>query len=156
MTIPVSEDDVYIDTHTVTNSIVSHTGGTEYENLVTSPATVSTTIADDSDPVTATLTANVSSISEAGGSIIYTVTLTGAPGAVSPVTQPLVFTLANGETVTIGAGFTTGTATATYTDPQITTQANITNSIASVSPVAGQYEHLDTAGTTNVDVNYGT
>ena len=32
VTIPVSEDDVYIDTHVVTNSIVSHTGGTEYEN----------------------------------------------------------------------------------------------------------------------------
>ena len=49
MTIPVSEDDVYIDSHTVTNSIVSHAGGTEYENLVTNPATVTTTITDDSD-----------------------------------------------------------------------------------------------------------
>jgi hypothetical protein len=152
VTFPVQGDDVYQDGGTFDITMTNATGG-NYEQLVhTDTATV--TVNDTINQVTATLTADVSSISENGGSIIYTVTLTGGPGVVSPVTQPLVFTLTNGETVTIPTGFTSGTATKTYTDAEITTQANITNSIASVQSGSGQYEDLDTAGTTNVDVNY--
>ena len=72
-------------------------------------ATVTTTITDDADAVTATLTAT-GSTSEDGGSITYTVTLTGAPGAVDPDTA-LSFLLANGETVTIAAGAISGSVT---------------------------------------------
>ena len=104
VTIPVNEDDVYIDTHVVTNSIASHTGGTEYENLVTVSTPVSTTITDDNDQVTATLTATPST-SEQGGSITYTVTLTSGLSPFAP-TSDLDFTLANGEHVIVAANAT--------------------------------------------------
>ena len=83
--VPVSLDDVYVEVNSISNAIASvSSGGSEYESLVVDPATVSTTITDDVDVVTATLTATAST-SEDGGSITYTVTLTGAPGAVDPM-----------------------------------------------------------------------
>ena len=63
---------------------------------MTNPATVTTTITDDSDPVTATLSATPST-SEDGGSITYTVTLTSGLSPFTP-TSNLDFTLANGQT----------------------------------------------------------
>src|SRR5690606_102621 len=146
--VPFAEDDVYLETDTVSATISGvASGGTEYEQLVINPAAAVTTITDDVDPVTATLTADVSSISETGGTIVYTVTLTGSPAPIAPQTgQPLTFTLANAETVTILAGQTTGSASQTYTDAEITNQANITNFIANVTGGA-QYENLVTAGT---------
>ncbi|WP_314946419.1 immunoglobulin-like domain-containing protein, partial [Bradyrhizobium cosmicum] len=141
-TIPVNEDDVYIDTHLVTNSILSHTGGAEYENLVTNPATVTTTITDDSDPVTATLTATPST-SEQGGAITYTVTLTSGLNPFTP-TGDLDFTLANGEHVLVQAGQASGSTTIPVNedDVYIDTQL-VTNSILSHTGGAA-YENLVT------------
>ncbi|WP_459594990.1 beta strand repeat-containing protein, partial [Bradyrhizobium diazoefficiens] len=152
-TIAVNEDDVYIDTHPVTNSIVSHTGGSEYESLVTNPATVTTTITDDQDPVTATLTTSTAGISEFGGSVTYTVTLTSGLTPFTPKTD-LVLTLANGEHVTIFAGQPSGSVTTNYTDAQITNQASIADSITGVFSGGGEYEQLLTTGTTSVPVVY--
>ncbi|MEY9539954.1 ATP-dependent Zn protease [Bradyrhizobium diazoefficiens] len=152
-TIAVNEDDVYIDTHPVTNSIVSHTGGSEYESLVTNPATVTTTITDDQDPVTATLTTSTAGISEFGGSVTYTVTLTSGLTPFTPKTD-LVLTLANGEHVTIFAGQPSGSVTTNYTDAQITNQASIADSITGVFSGGGEYEQLLTTGTASVPVVY--
>ncbi|MDA9504386.1 hypothetical protein XI09_06400, partial [Bradyrhizobium sp. CCBAU 11386] len=137
----------------VTNSILSHTGGSEYESLVTNPATVTTTITDDQDPVTATLTTSTAGISEFGGSVTYTVTLTSGLTPFTPKTD-LVLTLANGEHVTIFAGQPSGSVTTNYTDAQITNQASIADSITGVFSGGSEYEQLLTTGTTSVPVVY--
>ena len=157
--VAVERDDVNLETDSIDNSI---TGVTEanagsdgaFENLGYDASTVSTTITDDSDAVTATLSTSTTDISEDGGDIIYTVTLTGGPGAIDPDAN-LVINLANGEQVTILAGQTSGSVTATYTDAEITNQTAITNSISGVVSGGTEYESLQTAGSTSVDVNYG-
>ena len=130
---------------------VSVSGG-NFEQLGT-PTVGTVTLTDTTDTVTATLTTSTTTLSENGGDITYTVTLSGGPGAITP-TSNLTFTLANGEHVTINAGQPSGSVTKTYTDAQITTQANIGNSITGVTG-GTEYEHLVTAGSTLVDVNYG-
>src|SRR5207237_150160 len=80
---------------TMTVGIVGTSGG-NFEGLTTT-STVTTTVADDSDATTVTLTA-AGSVTE-GGSIVYTASLD------SPVTgSPLVVTLSNGQTITIPVG----------------------------------------------------
>ncbi|MFA7383998.1 MAG: DUF5801 repeats-in-toxin domain-containing protein [Desulfurivibrionaceae bacterium] len=114
---------------------------------------VSTTITDTINPVTATLSTTTTSILETGGAITYTVTLAGGPGDIDPDTN-LVFNLANGEQVTITAGSTSGSVTHTYSDSEITTQPSIGNSISGIASGGTEYEHLVTAGTTLVDIDY--
>ena len=65
-----------------------------------------------------------------------------------------MFTLLNGEQVTIAAGAISGSVTRTYTNAQITDQASIINSIVSVSAGGTEYEQLLTAGATAVPVTY--
>ena len=97
-------DDVYAEgAETMTLNATVVTGSVASVNAGTG------TITDDSDTVTATLAATAST-SEDGGSITYTVTLTGGPGSIVPNT-PLSFLLANGETVTIAAGAISGSVT---------------------------------------------
>jgi hypothetical protein len=103
-------------------------------------------------PPTATLTTSTTQISETGGSIVYTVTLSG-DGAVAPKTD-LTFTLANGEEVTIKAGDLSGSSTSTYSDADITNQQAIANSIKEVASGGSEYENLVTTGSTAVDVGY--
>src|SRR5205823_5394096 len=80
---------------TLTVAITGTSGGS-IEGLTTT-STVTTTVADDSDATTVTLSA-AGSVTE-GGSIIYTASLD------SPVTgSPLVVTLSNGQTITIPVG----------------------------------------------------
>ncbi|EEF78887.1 retention module-containing protein [Methylophaga thiooxydans] len=157
--VAVERDDVYLETDSIDNSITSVSeanAGSDgaFENLGYDASTVSTTITDDSDAVTATLSTSTTDISEDGGDIIYTVTLTGGPGAIDPDAN-LVINLANSEQVTILAGQTSGSVTATYTDAEITNQTAITNSISGVASGGTEYESLQTAGSTSVDVNYG-
>ncbi|TPM96043.1 type I secretion C-terminal target domain-containing protein, partial [Mesorhizobium sp. B2-1-5] len=149
-----NDEDVYLDASSRTATIINTSGG-NFEHLVVGAATATAQVTDTTNTVTATLTSSTIPVSENGGSILYTVTLTGTPGSVAP-TAPLTFTLANGETVTVATGATTGSVTHTYTDAQITNQANISNSIASVQSGGSEYEHLVTAGSTTVDVNYLT
>ena len=72
----------------------------------------------------------------------------------------LVVKLANGEEVTIYAGDTSGFVDKVYTDADITTQANITNSFDTTTPTSWivlggtEYEKLVPTGETNVDVDY--
>ncbi|MED7670993.1 hypothetical protein GXB78_27730, partial [Pseudomonas moraviensis subsp. stanleyae] len=83
-------------------------------------------VTDTIDTSTVKLTADTS-VAE-GGTVTYTATV-GAPVTGSPV----VVTLANGQTITIGVGQTTGTATAVASNDALTGHAPITNSITGVT-----------------------
>ncbi len=117
----------------------------------TAQGTVTTTIVDDEDPVTATLSSATDEVSDLGGSITYTITLTGSPGEIDPDTD-LVFELANGETITIAAGEISGSTTVKYSDAQITDQSSIDNSIVGVLSGGNEYEKLNMTGATSVAV----
>ncbi|WLG62653.1 LapA family giant adhesin [Pseudomonas sp. FP1762] len=132
VTVPAPSDDVYKDAGSVQATITSATGG-NFENLVPSTAPAVTTVTDTIDTSTVKLTADTS-VAE-GGTVTYTATV-GAPVTGSPV----VVTLANGQTITIGVGQTTGTATAVVANDALTGNAPITNSITGVS--GGNFEDL--------------
>ncbi|MBV4548302.1 LapA family giant adhesin [Pseudomonas triticicola] len=154
-TIPAPSDDVYKDAGSVQATITSATGG-NFENLVPSAAPAVTTVTDTIDTSTVKLTADTS-VAE-GGTVTYTATV-GAPVTGSPV----VVTLANGQTITIGVGQTTGTATAVASNDALTGHAPITNSITNVT--GGNFENLvadktpvsttvtDTVDTTNLSLS---
>ncbi|MER2100538.1 MAG: LapA family giant adhesin [Pseudomonas atacamensis] len=153
--VPAPSDDVYKDAGSVQATITSATGG-NFENLVPSTAPAVTTVTDTIDTSTVKLTADTS-VAE-GGTVTYTATV-GAPVTGSPV----VVTLANGQTITIGVGQTTGTATAVAANDALTGNAPITNSITNVS--GGNFENLvadktpvstsvtDVADTTNLSLS---
>ncbi|MFG0630369.1 immunoglobulin-like domain-containing protein [Pseudomonas sp. xss_2] len=128
---PVSND-VYQGHAPVTNSISNVSGGS-YEHLVANPASVSTAVTDVQDTTTVTLTATPS-VTE-GGSIVYTASV-GAPVTGSPV----VVNLANGQSITIAIGQSSGTVSAPVTNDVYQGHAPVTNSITSVS--GGNYESL--------------
>ncbi len=154
-TVPAPSDDVYKDGGSVQATITSATGG-NFENLVPSTAPAVTTVTDTIDTSTVKLTADTS-VAE-GGTVTYTATV-GAPVTGSPV----VVTLANGQTITIGVGQTTGTATAVASNDALVGNAPITNSITGVS--GGNFEDLvadktpvstsvtDVADTTNLSLS---
>ena len=131
-TVPAPSDDVYKDAGSVQATITSATGG-NFENLVPSTAPAVTTVTDTIDTSTVKLTADTS-VAE-GGTVTYTATV-GAPVTGSPV----IVTLANGQTITIGVGQTTGTATAVAANDALTGNAPITNSITGVT--GGNFEDL--------------
>nr|WP_312819213.1 immunoglobulin-like domain-containing protein [Pseudomonas sp.] len=125
-------NDVYQGHAAVTNSITTVSGG-NYENLVANKATVSTTVTDVRDTTTVTLTATPS-VAE-GGTIVYTATVD------APVTgSPVLVSLANGQTITIPVGQSSGTATGAVTNDVYQGHAPVANNITSVS--GGNYENL--------------
>ncbi|MFK3685047.1 immunoglobulin-like domain-containing protein [Pseudomonas sp. NPDC088890] len=128
---PVSND-VYQGHAPVTNSISNVSGGS-YEHLVANQASVSTAVTDVQDTTTVTLTATP--LVTEGGSIVYTASV-GAPVTGSPV----VVTLANGQSITIAIGQSSGTVSAPVTNDVYQGHAPVTNSITSVS--GGNYESL--------------
>ncbi|MHC5198479.1 immunoglobulin-like domain-containing protein, partial [Pseudomonas frederiksbergensis] len=132
VTVPAPSDDVYKDAGTVQATISTATGG-NFENLVPSTAPAVTTVTDTIDTSTVSLsaTANVAE----GGTVTYTATV-GAPVTGSPVTV----SLANGQTITIDVGKTTGTVTTAAPNDALTGHAPLTNSITNVS--GGNYENL--------------
>ncbi|MBV4544469.1 immunoglobulin-like domain-containing protein, partial [Pseudomonas vlassakiae] len=107
--------------------------GGNYENLVADQASVSTTVTDVQDTTTVTLT-TTPSVAE-GGTIIYTATV-GAPVTGSPV----IVSLANGQTITIPVGQSSGTATEAVTNDVYQGHAAVSNQIIAVS--GGNYENL--------------
>ncbi|WP_178084119.1 immunoglobulin-like domain-containing protein, partial [Pseudomonas sp. F01002] len=70
-----------------------------------------------------------------GGTVTYTATV-GAPVTGSPVTV----SLANGQTITIDIGKTTGTVTTLAPNDALNGHTPLTNAIANVS--GGNYENL--------------
>ncbi|WP_210556938.1 MULTISPECIES: retention module-containing protein [unclassified Pseudomonas] len=155
VTVPAPADDVYKDAGTVQATIKTATGGS-FENLVpsTTPAVTSVTDTIDTTGVKLTATGTVAE----GGTVTYTATV-GAPVTGSPV----VVTLANGQTITIDIGKTTGTVTSIAPNDALTGHAPLTNSISNVS--GGNYENLvadktpvsttvtDTVDTTNLSLS---
>ncbi|VVQ31032.1 immunoglobulin-like domain-containing protein [Pseudomonas fluorescens] len=155
VTVPAPADDVYKDAGTVQTTISTATGG-NFENLVPSTTPAVTSVTDTIDTTTVKLTATTTAAE--GGNVVYTATV-GAPVTGSPV----VVTLANGQTITIGVGQTTGTATTTAPNDALTGHAPLTNSITNVT--GGNYENLvadktpvstnvtDTVDTTNLSLS---
>ena len=155
VTVPAPADDVYKDAGTVQATISTATGG-NFENLVPSTVPAVTNVTDTIDTTTVKLTATESTAE--GGNVTYTATV-GAPVTGSPV----VVTLANGQTITIGVGQTTGTATTTAPNDALTGHAPLTNSITDVT--GGNFENLvadktpvstnvtDTVDTTNLSLS---
>ncbi|WP_223569443.1 retention module-containing protein [Pseudomonas sp. BF-R-26] len=149
------KDDVYKDAGTVQATISTATGG-NFENLVPSTVPAVTSITDTID--TSTVTLNATASAAEGGTVTYTATV-GAPVTGSPVTV----SLANGQTITIEVGKTTGTVTAAAPNDALAGHAPLTNSITSLS--GGNYENLvadktpvsttvtDTVDTTNLSLS---
>ncbi|KOY01013.1 immunoglobulin-like domain-containing protein [Pseudomonas nunensis] len=132
VSVPAPADDVYKDAGKVEATISTATGG-NFENLVPSTAPAVTTVTDTIDTSTVTLTAT-NSVAE-GGTVVYTATV-GHPVTGSPVTV----SLANGQTITIDIGKTTGTVNAVAPNDVLNGHAPLTNSITNVS--GGNYENL--------------
>ncbi|MHC8356452.1 retention module-containing protein [Pseudomonas sp. LB3P81] len=132
VTVDAPKDDVYKDAGKVETTIKDATGG-NFENLVKDPAAAVTTVTDTLDTSAVTLTAT-SSVAE-GGTVVYTASV-GAPVTGSPV----IVTLANGQTITIGIGKSSGTVNAVVSNDVLSDHAPLTNSITKVS--GGNYENL--------------
>jgi hypothetical protein len=113
-------------------TIKDATGG-NFENLVPSTTPAVTDVTDTIDTTTVKLTAD-STVAE-GSTVTYTATV-GAPVTGSPV----VVTLANGQSITIEVGKTTGTVTVTAPNDALNGQASLNTSITGVS--GGNYENL--------------
>ncbi|MCX4218550.1 retention module-containing protein, partial [Pseudomonas sp. MCal1] len=155
VTVPAPADDVYKDAGKVEVTIKDASGG-NFENLVPSTVPAVTEVTDTIDTSTVKLTADTS-VAE-GGTVTYTATV-GAPVTGSPVTV----TLANGQTITIEVGKTTGSVTTTAPNDVLNGHAPLTNSITDVS--GGNYENLvadktpvsttvtDTVDTTNLTLS---
>nr|WP_219859132.1 immunoglobulin-like domain-containing protein [Pseudomonas entomophila] len=145
ITVAAPGDDPYIDAGSVNATITGATGG-NFENLAVNGTPAVTSVTDTIDTSTVTLTATPS-VTE-GGVITYTASVT------APVTEaPLVVTLANGQTITIPVGQSSGTVDATAPDNIYATNPPVTNSIMATS--GGNYENLVTAGTPSTTVTDG-
>src|SRR5471030_2800885 len=132
VTVAAPADDVYKDAGKVEVTVKDAAGG-NFENLVTNPAAAVTNVTDTIDTSTVTLKADPSAAE--GGTVTYTASV-GQPVTGSPVTV----TLANGQTITIDIGKTTGTVTAIAPNDALNGHAPLTNSITNVS--GGNYENL--------------
>ncbi|MFJ4158244.1 immunoglobulin-like domain-containing protein, partial [Pseudomonas sp. NPDC089752] len=136
VTVAAPTDDVYKDAGEVKVSITGTTGG-DFEKLAVNPAEAVTNVSDTIDTSTVTLTASPSVVE--GGVVTYTASVS------APVTgSPLVVTLANGQSITIDVGQSTGTVNFTAPNNVYNTNAPLTNSITKVE--GGNYENLETAG----------
>ncbi|MEB0299088.1 immunoglobulin-like domain-containing protein, partial [Pseudomonas sp. 10S4] len=132
VTVDAPKDDVYLDAGKVSATITTATGG-NFESLVPSTAAAVTNVTDTIDTSTVTLKADPSAAE--GGTVTYTATV-GQPVTGSAV----IVTLANGQTITIDIGKTTGTVTAIAPNDALNGHAPLTNSITGVS--GGNYENL--------------
>src|SRR5476649_1510744 len=132
VTVAAPKDDVYLDAGKVSATITTATGG-NFESLVPSTAAAVTNVTDTIDTSTVTLKADPSAAE--GGTVTYTATV-GQPVTGSAV----IVTLANGQTITIDIGKTTGTVTAVAPNDALNGHAPLTNSISNVS--GGNYENL--------------
>ncbi len=121
----IAPNDIFKNNAPVTNAITGVTGG-NFDKLVPDTTPVSTDITDFDNPIGVTLTAT-QSVNE-GEPIIYTATVA------QPVTgSPAVVKLANGETITIQPGQTSGSVTTPTTNDAIKGNAPVINSIDTVS-----------------------
>ncbi|TKF28384.1 immunoglobulin-like domain-containing protein, partial [Enterovibrio norvegicus] len=123
VTVDVRADDLYQQVDQALTVNIDNVSSNSFED-VRLQGSVKNTVVDDSDTVTVKLTAS-GSVNE-GDEITYTATLVGGEAQ-----NDITVKLANGETITISAGQTSGTVTTDVAN-DIYTSNNITNSIASV------------------------
>ncbi|HEY9097967.1 MAG TPA: retention module-containing protein, partial [Thiobacillus sp.] len=153
--VAVRPDDAYIQGNTpVTASVQSSSGG-GYTTLALGSA-VTTTVSDDADVTTATLSASAS-VAE-GGNITYTATLT------NPAQGAVMITLSNGSTITIADGASTGSVSVAAPGDDVYLDAS-TVSATIASATGGNFEQLsinntpavtsitDTIDTTTVSIS---
>ncbi|UTL91325.1 LapA family giant adhesin [Pseudomonas fluorescens] len=145
VTVDAPKNTVYVDAGSVSTSITGTAGG-DFEKLNVSATPAVTAVTDTLDTSTVTLTATPS-VTE-GGVVTYTATVT------SPVTEhPLVISLANGQTITIGVNETSGSVNYTAPNNVYITNTPLTNSITGMT--GGNYEKLVAVGTPSTTVNDG-
>ncbi|PVZ30200.1 immunoglobulin-like domain-containing protein, partial [Pseudomonas sp. CC120222-01a] len=145
VTVDAPKNTVYVDAGSVSATITGTTGG-DFEKLNVSPTPAVTAVTDTIDTSTVTLTATPS-VTE-GGVVTYTATVT------SPVTEhPLVISLANGQTITIGINETSGSVNYTAPNNVYITNTPLTNSVTGMT--GGNYEKLVAVGTPSTTVNDG-
>ncbi|MBL0731034.1 immunoglobulin-like domain-containing protein [Piscinibacter sp. HJYY11] len=136
----VRGDDAQVQgTDTLSVNITGTTGG-NFE-AVTPVGTATTTVTDDADVSTVTLTASAATVVE-GGSISYTATTS------APVTgSPLVVTLSNGATITIPVGASSATSAPIAVRPDdVQVQGTDTVTATITGATGGNYESLTATG----------
>jgi hypothetical protein len=128
------------------NVTITGTSGAAFE-AVTAAGTASTTVTDDADATTVTITASAATVVE-GGSITYTASVNNAVTG-----SPLVITLSNGQTITIpvGASSASGAAFAVRPDDAYA-QGTQTLTVGIASASGGAYEALTTTSTASTTV----
>ena len=150
-TVEVNRDDVFMEQDNISNSISqiqtsdNTTVSFSNQSVAFDPQLQATSVVtDDSDTVTASLTAT-GSVSEGGGQISYTVSLAGGPGNIAP-TSDLVFELANGQSITIEAGNTSGSITlpvSAAADDVYLGGGSLTTQLTGSVTGGAQYENLN-------------
>ncbi|MDP5241431.1 retention module-containing protein, partial [Uliginosibacterium sp. 31-16] len=140
-------DNAYTGGGSVSTSITSATGG-NFESLVASATPAVTTVTDDADATTVTLTASSASVVE-GGSVVYTATVS------NPVTgAPLVISLSNGQSITIPVGSSSASSPAfAVRADDVHAQGDQTLAVSITGSSGGHYEALTTTSTVSTTVS---
>ena len=125
-------EDVYVDNGNLTVSITgtSVPDGRSFENLVLTKPSASVEIKDTLSEVVAKLTASAEATE--GGTITYTVTLTGPTGLPINNHGAMTFTLADKTVINVAANAATGSVTVAAPDNPYIGQTSVTNSLATV------------------------
>ncbi|MBE7416662.1 MAG: tandem-95 repeat protein [Ideonella sp.] len=132
VSVPAPTDDVYVDAGSVSARIATATGG-NFESLAVNTTPVTTTVSDTVDATTVSLTATPS-VAE-GGTITYTASLT------APAQSTVTVTLANGATITIAAGASSGSVNVPApADDAIADASSVQTHITSAA--GGNFENL--------------
>ncbi|WP_440905422.1 immunoglobulin-like domain-containing protein [Catenovulum sp. SX2] len=132
-----ADEDVYIDAETLTDTILSVSGGS-FDSIVIDSTPVTINVADTINETTLALSAS-ESVSEAGGQITYTATLS------NPAQTQVTVTLASGQIITIEAEQTQGQVVVDFaaSDDVYAESDTITDSISDVT--GGNFERLSFA-----------
>ncbi|QOY71770.1 retention module-containing protein [Pseudomonas sp. OST1909] len=147
VTVPAPTDDVFIDKSTQTVQITETTGG-NFEKLEVAGNGATTTINDTIDKVDVVLTATTT-VGE-GGNIVYTASLVDKNGApVTNITNPLIVTLDNGKTITIGVNQSSGSITTVAPNDVYKGDQTVTTAIKGVT--GGEHFENLVPGTTAVN-----
>src|SRR4029077_8155254 len=146
VTYTVRADDAYVQGDDSLSVTIAGTAGAECEGLSLA-GTVDTTVTDDADASTVTLSsASAATVSE-GGSVVYTASVN------NPVTgSDLTVTLSNGQTITIPVGSSTGSVTYTVRADDAYVQGDDSLSVNIAGTAGGEFEGLSLAGTVDTTV----
>ena len=136
VTVNARADDAHAQGDESVTAKISGASGGGYGKLDVDETPVSTTVKDDADETTVTLSVDAAEVTE-GGELTYTATVTNAPKD-----TPLVVTLSNGQQITIEPGQTSGSVTVTPrpNDTHIQGDQELRVSITGTS--GGKYENL--------------